>query len=62
MEAAVAAVQRASSSSSSGAVKGYVADLSRRAEVRRLAAEVLRDHVSLHALVNNAGVYEQQRR
>ena len=61
VEEAVAAVRRASSSSSS-AVVGYVADLSSQADVRRLAAEVLRDHGSLDALVNNAGVYEQQKR
>ncbi len=34
----------------------YQADLSSMAEVRRLAAEVLRDHDRLHVLVNNAGI------
>jgi NAD(P)-dependent dehydrogenase (short-subunit alcohol dehydrogenase family) len=34
----------------------YQADLSSLAEVRRLAAEVLRDHDRLHVLVNNAGI------
>ena len=34
----------------------YQADLSSMAEVRRLAAEVLRDHDRLHILVNNAGI------
>jgi NAD(P)-dependent dehydrogenase (short-subunit alcohol dehydrogenase family) len=37
-------------------VRGYLADLSSLAEVRRLAEEVQRDHEHLDVLVNNAGI------
>jgi len=40
----------------SGAAGGYVADLAALAEVRRLAAEVARDHAALDVLVSNAGI------
>ena len=56
--AAADAVRRASPQ---GAVQLVVADLSSQAEVRRLAAEVLR-HDSLHVLVNNAGVLRMRRK
>ena len=39
-----------------GAAGGYVADLASLAEVRRLAADVARDHDALHVLVSNAGI------
>ena len=39
-----------------GAAGGYVADLASLAEVRRLAADVARDHEELHVLVSNAGI------
>jgi NAD(P)-dependent dehydrogenase (short-subunit alcohol dehydrogenase family) len=50
------------SSSSSSIVQGYVADLSRLEDVRQLAAAVQADHPRLYALVNNAGVYETQKK
>ena len=56
--AAADAVRRASPQ---GAVELVVADLSSQAEVRRLAAEVLQRHDSLHLLVNNAGVLRMRR-
>ncbi len=56
--AAADAVRRASPQ---GAVELMVADLSSQAEVRRLAAEVLQRHDSLHVLVNNAGVLRMRR-
>ncbi len=56
--AAADAVRRASPKS---AVELMVADLSSQAEVRRLAAEVLDRHDSLHVLVNNAGVLRIRR-
>ena len=56
--AAADAVRRASPR---GAVELVVADLSSQAEVRRLAAEVLQRHDSLHVLVNNAGVLRMRR-
>ena len=56
--AAAEAVRRASPQ---GAVELVVADLSSQAEVRRLAAEVLQRHGSLHVLVNNAGVLRVRR-
>ena len=40
-----------------GSVGGYVADLSRMAEVEALAAAVSDKHATIDALVNNAGVY-----
>jgi NAD(P)-dependent dehydrogenase (short-subunit alcohol dehydrogenase family) len=45
-----------------GAAGGYVADLASLDEVRRLAAEVARDHARLKALVNNAGLGRMERR
>src|SRR5205823_4698846 len=39
-----------------GAQSVYVADLASLADVRRLAAEVERDHDRLDVLVNNAGL------
>ena len=57
-EAAADAVRRASPQ---GAVELVVADLSSQADVRRLAAEVLDRHDSLHVLVNNAGVLRMRR-
>jgi NAD(P)-dependent dehydrogenase (short-subunit alcohol dehydrogenase family) len=62
VSAAVQAARRAVGSGSSAAVHGYTADLSSLAAVRQLAAAVRSDHPRLHALVNNAGVYEQQQR
>ena len=56
--AAADAVRRASPQ---GAVELVVADLSSQAEVRRLAAEVLQRHDSLHVLLNNAGVLRMRR-
>ena len=56
--AAVDAVRRASPQ---GAVELVIADLSSQAGVRRLAAEVLQRHDSLHVLVNNAGVLRMRR-
>jgi len=40
-----------------GLVEGYVADLSRMADVEALAAAVAARHASLDVLINNAGVY-----
>jgi NAD(P)-dependent dehydrogenase (short-subunit alcohol dehydrogenase family) len=60
VERAVASIRKAASSSST--VQGYTADLSSLADVRRLAAAVQADHPRLHALVNNAGVYETQKK
>jgi NAD(P)-dependent dehydrogenase (short-subunit alcohol dehydrogenase family) len=40
-----------------GPVAGFVADLSSRSEVRRLAAEVVRRLLRVHVLVNNVGGY-----
>ena len=51
-EAAVAEIRAATGNP---AVSALVADLSSQAEVRRLAAEFLRDHHRLDVLVNNAG-------
>lgn len=55
----VNSIRRASGSSS---IHGYTADLSDLAAVRQLAAAVTADHNRLTALVNNAGVYETQKR
>jgi NAD(P)-dependent dehydrogenase (short-subunit alcohol dehydrogenase family) len=55
-------VSGSSSSSGGGRIHGYTADLSDLSAVRRLAAAVAADHPRLTALVNNAGVYETQRR
>jgi NAD(P)-dependent dehydrogenase (short-subunit alcohol dehydrogenase family) len=62
VERAVASICKAAGSSSSSRVRGYTADLSSLADVRRLAAAVQADHPRLHALVNNAGVYETQKK
>jgi len=53
--AALAAVQAASASGATPAL--YLAELSRPAEVRRLAAEVRADRPRLDVLVANAGVF-----
>lgn len=50
-----ATVQAISAATGSGRVVGLVADLSRQADVRALAAEVLGRWPALHILVNNAG-------
>jgi NAD(P)-dependent dehydrogenase (short-subunit alcohol dehydrogenase family) len=42
-----------------GSARFYAADLASLAEVRRLAAEVLRDHPRIDILVNNAGVWNR---
>ncbi|WP_417522535.1 SDR family NAD(P)-dependent oxidoreductase [Marinovum sp.] len=41
-----------------GGIETYAADLSRMAEVERLAAEVTARHDRLDVLINNAGVYK----
>ena len=46
---------RASIAAAGGAADVVVADLSSLAEVRAAAAQILRDHPTLHLLVNNAG-------
>ena len=46
-----------SARSGSGRVEGYVADLSRMADVEALAKAVLEGHGKLDVLINNAGVY-----
>jgi NAD(P)-dependent dehydrogenase (short-subunit alcohol dehydrogenase family) len=43
---------------STGAHRGYVADLSSMAAVRGLASEVAADHLSLDGLLNNAGSFD----
>uniref|UniRef100_A0A383VGD2 Uncharacterized protein n=1 Tax=Tetradesmus obliquus TaxID=3088 RepID=A0A383VGD2_TETOB len=62
VDRAVASIRKAAGNSSSSRVKGYTADLSRLADVRQLAAAVQADHPQLYALVNNAGVYETQKK
>jgi NAD(P)-dependent dehydrogenase (short-subunit alcohol dehydrogenase family) len=62
VEAIRKAASSSSSSSSSSSVQGYTADLSCLAGVRQLAAAVQADHPRLYALVNNAGVYETQKK
>ncbi|WIA23484.1 hypothetical protein OEZ85_000229 [Tetradesmus obliquus] len=63
VDRAVASICKAAgNSSSSSSVKGYTADLSSLADVRQLAAAVQADHPQLYALVNNAGVYETQKK
>ena len=47
--------------SGNGAVELFVADLSARAEVRRLAAEIRERYDRLDVLVNNAAVYTAKR-
>jgi hypothetical protein len=55
VEAAAAAV-RAAAGSGGAPVRAYVADLSRREDVLRLAEEVAADHPEgIHTLINNAG-------
>ena len=56
-EPAVAEVARAGGARAGGARPSLaIADLSSMAEVRRLAAEILRRHRRVHVLVNNAGL------
>jgi retinol dehydrogenase 12 len=43
-------------------VRAYGADLSRMAEVRRLAERVDAEHDRVHVLINNAGIYAARRR
>ncbi|WOJ98590.1 SDR family NAD(P)-dependent oxidoreductase [Congregibacter brevis] len=43
--------------SGSGAVQAYRADLSKIADVRRLAADIAEDHSSIDVIINNAGVF-----
>ena len=62
MEGAGHAVLRHGRSRERLAGDRYVADLSSLAEVRRLAAEVRRDHERIDLLVNNAGVIVPERR
>ncbi|MEA5466618.1 SDR family NAD(P)-dependent oxidoreductase [Leptothoe sp. PORK10 BA2] len=44
--------------SGGGVVEGYVADLSRMADVELLAQAVAENHANLDVLINNAGVYK----
>ena len=44
-----------------GRIDTFTADLSSQAEIRRLAAEVLRTYPQLHVLVNNAGAIFDRR-
>ena len=57
LAAALAAVRRQSSAEPSG----YLADLSIQASVRALAGSVLRDHPTIHVLINNAGGVNKHR-
>lgn len=41
----------------SGSIEGYIADLSKMAEVEKFAKAVARKYDSLDSLINNAGVY-----
>jgi short-subunit dehydrogenase len=43
-------------------IQGYTFDLSSLKQVRQLAAAVQKDCPQIHLLINNAGVYEQQKR
>jgi retinol dehydrogenase 12 len=43
-------------------VRAHGADLSRMDEVRRLAERVHAEHARLHVLINNAGIYANERR
>ncbi|KAL4428803.1 hypothetical protein ABPG77_005241 [Micractinium sp. CCAP 211/92] len=53
----------AAGSAAGGAARGYVEDLASLAAVRQLAADVRSDFPGgIHALINNAGVYETQLR
>ncbi len=56
-----ATVSAISAATGSGRVVGLLADLSRQADVRRLAEEVRRRWPVLHILVNNAGAVFNQR-
>src|SRR5206468_7863271 len=47
--------------SSAAAVALFLADLSSRAEIRRLAAELCERYPAIHVLVNNAGVINLRR-
>ena len=57
--AALATVQAASGAGITAS--SYVCDFSSQSEIRRLAAEVLRDHSRLDVLVNNAGGVHSRR-
>ena len=50
-------VDAVSNLSTDGIVEGYVADLSRMADVEALAKEVSGEHETLDVLINNAGVF-----
>ena len=54
----VEALERSLSALGSGAIEGYVADLSRMADIESLASVVAKKHRSLDALINNAGVFK----
>ena len=41
-----------------GTTESYIADMSRMADVEAFASEILRKHVRLDVLINNAGVYK----
>jgi NAD(P)-dependent dehydrogenase (short-subunit alcohol dehydrogenase family) len=56
-----AALEQVKAQSGSSKVELFVADLSRQAEVRRLAAEVLAKHPRLDVLINNAALMPSQR-
>ena len=60
-ERSASALAEVRAASNGGSVELVTADLSSQAEVRRLAAEVLKRHDSLHVLVNNAGVLRMRR-
>jgi NAD(P)-dependent dehydrogenase (short-subunit alcohol dehydrogenase family) len=48
--------------SGNGQIELYIADLSSQRQVRKLAKDVMEKHDRLHVLINNAGVYMQERR
>ncbi len=50
-------VEDLSNTQGGGKVEGYLADLSKMAEVEALAGEVAEKHARLDVLINNAGVY-----
>ncbi len=39
----------------------FIADLAYQRQVRRLAAEVVKNHERLHVLINNAGTFQVER-
>lgn len=61
-ERAQAAAREIRGESGSDRLEAYGADLSRMAEVRRLASAIAERHTALYALVNNAGVQAWTRR